>query len=116
MLEFDIYIGKKMFIGQDDKIIAIVVPKFDIPTSQYSLIGEVIDKNKNQHFISLNDLCIYFCEWIELAGNKMQIKVTVYLNILSLRKSLIGYEIIELIKKLENMKNYNVVRNFKEII
>lgn len=116
MLEFDLYIGQKMFYGQDKKIIAIVVPRFDIPASQYDLNGNVKVKQKNQHFSSFVDLNNYFSDWLELLADRVQVKVTVYLNVFSLTKVFKDNEILQLIKNLDSFGNYSKIRSFDEIV
>ncbi len=116
MFSFDLYIGENMFYGQDKKIIAVVVPNFDIPASQYNLSGNVITKDKNQYFASLVDLKNYFCDWLELLDNKVQIKTKVYLNILSLSRVFKGDKVVQLIDKLDSRESYSEIRSFSEIL
>jgi len=86
-LEFDIYIGSGMIIGQVDNIVAIVEPKFFVPHGQYYLNG-LEKQNGIECFTRIYDLGTYIADWIDFAEDEIKISATVHLNILSLKRFL----------------------------
>ena len=113
-LEFDIYIGSAMIIGQADNIVAIVEPKFFVPHGQYFLNGSE-KQNGIECFARIYDLGTYIADWIDFVEDERKISATVHLNILSLKKVFKGKEIISVINKIENNKNYQTIRKFTEL-
>lgn len=113
-LEFDIYIGSSMIMGQSDNIVAIVVPKFLVPHGQYYVNG-LEKQNGIECFTRIYDLGTYIADWFDLVEDESKISATIYLNILSLKKVFKGQEIVSIIDKIGNDENYQTVRNFSEL-
>ena len=113
-LEFDIYIGSGMIIGQADNIVAIVEPKFFVPHGQYYLNGSE-KQNGIECFTRIYDLGTYIADWIDFVEDESKTSATVHLNILSLKKVFKGKEIVSIINKIGNNKNYQIIRNFTEL-
>ncbi len=114
-LNFNIYIGSDMYTNQSNRIIAIAEPKFFIPHGKYYLNGTE-KQNGIECFTRLYDLGTYFADWIDFIGDENKISATVYLNILSLKKVFNGKEIVSIIDKIDNNKNYSMIRNFTELL
>ena len=113
-LEFDIYIGSSMIAGQADNIVAIAKPKFFVPYGKYYLNGSE-KKNGIECFTRIYDIGTYIADWIDFIEDESKIIATVHLNILSLKKVFKGKEIVTIIDKIENNKNYQTIRDFTEI-
>ena len=114
-LKFEIYIGKNLFQGQAESVVAGVIPKFFIPNGKCKLDGSLIQNENTIYFNRIYDVGTYFADWFDLVGDTKTMKAIIYLNKFSTYKTFVGHEIIDIIDKIEKNPDYLELRTFDEL-
>lgn len=113
--KFNIYVGEGLFVGQANDIVAIVEPKFYIPSGRFELNGREKNACNIACFKKIYDVGTYIADWIDLFGNESAISANIVLNIQSLHKVFVGKSIIDILDKLDKIDNYKEIRSFSEL-
>ncbi len=114
-LNFEIFIGSKMVVGQAENIVAIVKPQFFIPEGRYYLNGSE-KQNEFECFTRIYDLGTYIADWIDFVEDEKKISAMIHLNIYSLKKIFKGKEILSIINAIDKNRNYQIIRDFNKLI
>ncbi len=116
-LKFTVYIGENMVNGQHksdiaiENVVAMVYPDYPIPHGQIALNGKLY-LQQTDCFWSIENLVTYFCDWFDIIENKNRIVADIHLNIVSLHKTFRGDKILEILNKIGQSQNLQVLRTF----
>lgn len=116
-LKFTVYIGENMVQDQHksdiaiENVIAIVYPDSPVPHGRITLDGKLYSQQTNC-FWSVEQLVTYFLDWFEIVENKNRIVADIHLNNRSLHKTFRGESIVEILKRIETVAEYRLIRSF----
>lgn len=106
-LRFAIYIGKYLFDGQGENIVAVVKAEDGqyIPRGRYNLDGTRKDAWM-ECFETIRNAGTFVADWFDVFKDPDCVSASIYLNDFSLYKSARGSEILDILDMLDEMHRH----------